>query len=389
MRILILGATGFIGNSIFLSLVPNYKVIIASRKPMDGYKNWKFIDFLQKNDWDEILESIDLVINCIGIIDGDFNMVQTKSPISLYEHCAQKKIKIIHVSAIGAEEEKPISDFLQSKKLTDTYLLKHNDAIVIYPGIVLGSKGRSAQFFKELASLPILPLMKMDNMPFVHINQLTSLVQDIIANFNTFPKQIVAFGTLEPFKRILESLKGGKVRIVQAPNFIFVSLFKIFPKINIGIFNKTTFALSQQDLTKKHQPIFGKVSKLINSKSIERSNYIFEILALLTISFVWVWSGVSSLISWDISLQLMEALTDNIFVAKFAIYLGSILDIVLGVLLFFKKIRKPIIQLQLIFIVGYMLLLSIYSPYFWLHPFGVLSKNIPLIILSYHLLSKK
>jgi len=36
----------------------------------------------------------------------------------------------------------------------------------------------------------------------------------------------------------------------------------------------------------------------------------------------------------------------------------------------------------------YMIILSIGAPYYWIHPFGVLTKNIPLIALSYYLYKK-
>ena len=53
MNILILGATGFIGNAIFYSLVNRHNISIAGRRPIEGYDNWKEIDFLKNNDWDK------------------------------------------------------------------------------------------------------------------------------------------------------------------------------------------------------------------------------------------------------------------------------------------------------------------------------------------------
>jgi len=51
-------------------------------------------------------------------------------------------------------------------------LINNNEAVIIYPGIVLGNGGKSAQFFAEIASLPILPLIKLDNkFVFLQINK--------------------------------------------------------------------------------------------------------------------------------------------------------------------------------------------------------------------------
>jgi len=389
MNILILGATGFIGNGVFLSLVSTHNVTIASRKPIDGYSKWKKVDFLQDNNWDDLLKNIDMVINCIGIIEGDFKKVQSLSPINLYKTCVKKNVKIIHVSAIGAEVENPISEFLKSKKMTDDYLIKNNNATVIYPGIVLGNNGKSVQFFAEIASLPILPLMKMDNLPFVHINQLTVLINDIVMDFSNYSKQIFAFGKIESLKNILESIKGNSIKTIAVPNFVFKFLFLIFPKLSIGIFNKTTFDLSAQDLVANHKPIFKEVSKSIQVNSIQKSNAIFNFIVLIGVSFIWIWSGISSLISWGISMDLMKDLTTNHQIGKAAIYLGSIIDIILGITLFYKKRRKPTLIVQLVMIFGYTILLSLFSPYLWLHPFGVLTKNVALILLSFYLLNRK
>ena len=104
MRILILGGTGFIGKAIFYTLISKkeHEIFIGSRSQIEGYKNWKKIDFAATNNFEEILQNIDLVINAIGIIEGDFENVQANSPLKLYTICKQKSIKIINISAVGA-----------------------------------------------------------------------------------------------------------------------------------------------------------------------------------------------------------------------------------------------------------------------------------------------
>ncbi len=161
MNILILGATGFIGNSIFHSLVADHNITIAGRTPIDGYSKWRYADFLKEIDEDSLLKDIDLVVNAIGIIDGDFNRIQSEAPSKLYKACIEKGIRVLHISAIGADKNNPPTEFLSSKKKTDELLLNYNKAKVIYPGIVIGDRGRSSQFFAELAQFPIIPIFQM------------------------------------------------------------------------------------------------------------------------------------------------------------------------------------------------------------------------------------
>jgi nucleoside-diphosphate-sugar epimerase len=384
MNILILGATGFIGNNIFLSLVTKYKVTIASRYRIESYQNWKKVDFLKNNDWDNLLDGIDLVINAIGIIKGNFERVQTETPIDLYKICISREIKIIHISAIGAEEEHPLTNFLKTKKATDDFLLKYNQSKIIYPGIVIGKNGKSTQFFTEIAQLPIIPLISEKPISFIHINQLTKLIQKIIVDFSAYPKQIFAVSKPEPLKDVFSALKGRKGKFIIIPKVILHLIFLIFPKASIGIFDKSTFKMFLNTSVKNYTPMFPKVSKSIDSNNIISGNSLFQIAILLILSFIWIWSGISSLISWDRSYSLMSEIGANHLFSVLFIWLGSIVDIFLGLAIFSKKYRKRTTILQIITMLAYMLILSIGAPNYWLHPFGVLTKNIPLIALSYY-----
>ncbi len=388
MNILILGATGFIGEAIFHSLVSDYRVSIASRRPIEGFERWKKIDFFQKNDWNDLLRGIDLVINAIGIIEGDFDRVQTKSPMELYQVCYEKNIKIVHISALGAEKKNPSTTFLRTKKITDDYLIKRGNSKVIYPAMVLGRGGRSTQFFVEMARLPIIPVLNSQPMPFIHIRQLTKLIQQVILDFDAYPAQIFALAEPEPIQSVLHAIRGKKGRFITVPQFFFQAIFTCFPKASLGIFNRDTYKLYNESTVDEYPILFPKASQLIESKNCISSDEFPQFFALMAVSFIWIWSGISSLISWDESLEIMNEIGANNQFAILFIWLGSLVDIVLGIAVFAKKYRKKIILIQLLVMGIYMLILTVFAPHYWLHPFGVLSKNIPLIALSYYLLKK-
>ena len=389
MRIFILGATGFIGNAVFHSLVAENIVTIGGRTPIDGYDNWKFIDFTKENNWNELLIDIDLVINAIGIIDGDFEQIQTKSPLKLFETCIKKGISIINISAVGAEKENPPIPFLKTKKITDDFLLSYDHAKIIYPGIVLGKGALSTQFFAEMAQFPIIPLLNSQNPPAIHISQLTALIKNVVENFETYPKQIFAVAKSESLEKILTAIRGKKGIFFKTSTFLPKFFFAIFPKASIGIFNKNMLTMLSSISADDYQPICEEASLKINSKELSRSNYFPMIFALLAISFIWIWSGISSLISWNESLSTMKEIGANQQYAVLFIYAGSIVDIVLGIAVFWKKWRKPILLFQILFVLIYTIILSVLAPHYWLHPLGVLSKNIPLIALTYYLYQGK
>ncbi|HMV81057.1 MAG TPA: SDR family oxidoreductase [Leptospiraceae bacterium] len=404
MNILLLGASGFIGNAIFNSLSSEHKVTAGGRRKLDGMKFWKYADFSVRTDWDEILQGIDLVINAVGIVEGDFRRIQTETPLELYESCIRKKIRIIHISAIGAEKEKPVSEFLSTKKETDSFLLNYENARIIYPGIVLGKNGKSSQFFAEVASLPAVPVLSDEKMPFIHISQLVILVEEVIKNFIEYPKQIFALSEPEEIQEIYNAMRGRKALFFKIPSFLMNVFFFLFPSARIGIFQKDLFKIMQtvnaDDYIKKDNinlaeedgkikpsgtVVFPSVSGQLQSSEITASDSLSYAVSLLSVSFIWIWSAVSSLVSWDVSYQLMKETGAGHDLSAASIWAGSIADLVMGYLVFIKKYRKRILLLQILLVLTYTAILTVFASHHWFHPFGTVAKNIPLLALSLHL----
>ncbi|WP_237748538.1 DoxX-like family protein [Nitrincola nitratireducens] len=71
--------------------------------------------------------------------------------------------------------------------------------------------------------------------------------------------------------------------------------------------------------------------------------------------------------------------------ADISILSGSVLDILIGIWLLLGKKLKRCFQLQMIVIVTYTLLLTAIDPSLWLHPFGPLTKNVPILVMIYGL----
>lgn len=388
MNVLVLGASGFIGNALFHALAQQHNVTIACRNPIDGYTQWKHVDLTTDNDWESILNGIELVVNAIGIIEGDLQQVQTTAPLQLYKHCVTKNISVIHISAIGAEKENPPTEFLRTKKQTDDFLISYDKARVVYPGVVLGTSGRSSQFFAEMAGFPVIPLLSKKPVSFVHINQLCGLVNKMVSNMEQYPKQVFAVAQPESLKAIMNAIKGKKGLYVKMPRWPFKLLFALFPKINLGILNKNTFLLLNEITPEDYEPMFSAVSPLLKPGNLTKSSVFPYLSAIAAIAFIWIFSGVASLISWDTSYALMQEIGANHQLSVLLIWLGSLADILLGIAVFSKKYRKGVILLQVLTMLAYMAILTIATPHYWMHPFGVLAKNIPLLALSYYVYRK-
>ncbi|NQZ11877.1 MAG: NAD-dependent dehydratase [Algicola sp.] len=104
--------------------------------------------------------------------------------------------------------------------------------------------------------------------------------------------------------------------------------------------------------------------------------------ALYSLSFVWIFTGLTSIFfSPQIGYDLLAS--NNIIgvAADIAVYSGGILDILLGLWLLTGKRIKRCCIIQIAVIVAYTVLLTLIDASFWLHPFGPLTKNLPIIVL--------
>lgn len=135
MRVLIVGASGFIGSYITASFLNDHHEVVACVRDIEKTKN-RFplakvikcdlnIDITPKS-WINRLKNIDVVVNVAGVLnssgDNDIENVHIKGPQSLFEACSNVKVKrIIHISALGIDEEKT-TEYSITKKSTDNYL---------------------------------------------------------------------------------------------------------------------------------------------------------------------------------------------------------------------------------------------------------------------------
>jgi len=112
-------------------------------------------------------------------------------------------------------------------------------------------------------------------------------------------------------------------------------------------------------------------------------------LIRITLATVWLTTGALSLGIFPVqeSLNLLERVGLYGDFAQAVLYLAALMDIVFGALTLFKP-SKALWLTQAITIVGYTLIISLWLPEFWLHPFGPILKNLPILILLWLLYKK-
>ena len=174
MRIVLLGATGFLGHHVLPALSKAGHDCIALTRYKPGCRDLSVLPRVrvqQQKSWDsealaERFEDADAVVNMVGILNekgrnGEgFRKAHVELVESAVEACRRTGIsRFIQVSAVGAGEGS--SHYLQSKGEGEAFLKGADDmhVTIIQPSVIFG---RGDDFFNRFATLvkisPFLPL---------------------------------------------------------------------------------------------------------------------------------------------------------------------------------------------------------------------------------------
>lgn len=169
MRILLTGATGYIGKRLLLTLLEDgHEVICCVRDPNRfNYNNYPKeniqlikVDFLEKESLASIPNDIDIayyLIHSMSSNSGDFSEMEALCARNFKNRLEQTKVKqVIYLSGIINEEE--LSKHLSSRKNVEAILGEGNYALTtLKAGIIVGSGSASFEIIRDLVEkLPVM-----------------------------------------------------------------------------------------------------------------------------------------------------------------------------------------------------------------------------------------
>lgn len=410
MRILLVGASGFIGRHLTEALLARHQVLWAARTPPPfdhASLTYLPVDLVRDTDcdaWIRRLDGVDVVINAAGILREHglqtFDAIHVRAPVALFDACAQRGIgRVIQLSALGADADAQ-SAYHRSKKAADDHLRKLPlSSVVVQPSLVFGTDGISAELFCQLAALPLLllPGRGLQLVQPVHIDDLVALIGALVESPQVPPRIVASGPRAITLKDFLRELRKGMALLPAPCLSVPMTLVRLTANLARWLPGTLLDPDTLQMLERGNTGSCEDMARLTGRMPRDYAQFIrdgFErttlrqrallgwLLPLLrgSIAAVWIVTAFVSAFVYPVesSLQLLAAVGLHGAIATLALYGAALLDLVLGVLSLVIR-RRWLWMAQIVLILGYTLAITLRLPEFWAHPYGPLLKNLPML----------
>lgn len=410
--ILITGATGFIGSHLATALADaGHQVICAVKATHTDNITSRFsyisVDYtcdFDINVWETRLKGVDVAINAVGILREHgrqtFAALHERAPRALFEACVATGVRVVQISALGADEEARSRYHLSKKAADDALLGSWKRSVVVQPSLVYGRGGASARLFNLLASLPVIPLPGPGNQRIqpIHIDDLTDAITALVETDRFSGCRIPLVGpeplTLRCYLRELRRLMGlGTARFLHIPLPLIGATAQVSQWLGQGLMDIETWqmlqrgntadASSTRELLGREPRSVGAFASCWDVGELRLSALLGWLQPLLRVSIaaVWLVAGVVSMGIYPVqeSYALLARVGITGSLAPVALYGAAAIDMAFGLGTLFLRHRTLLWIAQAVLIVLYTFTITFFLPEFWLHPFGPLVKNLPIL----------
>lgn len=420
MRILLTGASGFIGQHLLQALLAEgHEVVCAVRRvnktgdPRLSFIHADFTKDTDKSAWLARLSGIEAVINTVGIFRESgaqtFDRLHVRAPRALFAACAESHEvhMVVQLSALGADQDADTAYHL-SKKAADDYLASLPvRAAIVQPSLVYGSDGASARVFKALASMPFA--LRFGDAPQlvqpVHVDDVAAAIvallrrrlyldQDQDHEGSTRRIPLVGPEAL-PFTGYLAALRAsmgmGRLRVLRLPGGIARGLARFGRWLPGGLLDPEALRMLDRGNSGDPGPLLrllGRPARPIASFVLEpraeraraKLDWLLPILRI-SIALVWIVTAIVSAFVYPVadSHELLARTGIPQALRPLMLYGASAFDLLLGLGILGLERRRRLWLAQLGLIGFYTVAIAWKLPEFLVHPYGPLTKNLPML----------
>lgn len=416
MKILLTGAHGFIGGRLAIALAAAGHRLVCPVRRRTGrgavtgadYVPMDFAQAITPAAWLPLLDGVDLVVNTVGIFreraGADFDTLHVRAPVALFRAAAQAGVRgAIQFSALGADGG-AVSAFQRSKRVADDALRALPvAAAVLQPSLVYGGGGASAALFNRLAALPVvmLPAGGRQNVQPVHVDDVVDAVLELVRDWPRGAGTIALCGPVAlALRDYLAALRHGmglrpRQRVVPVPRWMAGLAARAAGVLPGALLDPAALAMLERGNTADPGPFAALLGRRprgacafiarADAAGVRLRAVLDGLLPWLrgAVAAVWLWTAAVSLGLYprESSLALLAQAGVPPPAAPYALYGAAALDLALGLLipLWRGRRRRALWLAQAALILGYTAIITVRLPEFWLHPFGPMSKNLPML----------
>lgn len=416
MRILLTGASGFIGQHLLPALLrEGHDVLCAVRTPKNSddprlrYVQADFVHDTEKSVWAARLTGIDAVINLVGIFresgSQTFERLHRDTPRALFAACADapQVQTVVQLSALGADSEADTPYHLTKKAADDVLAALPLRAYIVQPSLVYGKGGASARMFKTLASLPFA--LRFGSAPQlvqpVHIDDVVEAILGLLRGRLPPPpgmtvQRVPLVGPQAlPFIDYLAALRKGmgmgRLRVLPLPGMLARAMAKCGRWLPGGLLDADALrmldrgnagdpAAITQLLGRAPKPISAFVTDPQAERTLAKLGWLLPTLRWSIVA-VWLATAIVSfgLYPVDASYDLLARTGIPPSLQPLMLYGAAGFDLLLGLGIAFLPRRRLLWLAQFGLIGFYTIVIAWKLPEFLLHPYGPLTKNLPML----------
>ncbi|MFD0988033.1 SDR family oxidoreductase [Methyloligella solikamskensis] len=419
MRILVTGASGFIGAAICARMIAEGHAVVGAGRPGGsplprGLACEVTVDMARAkspDDWTPHLCNIEAVVNCAGLLQagsaGTPSDLHIAGVDALFAACEAEGIRrIVHISALGVAEDSP-TEFAKSKHQGDEVLMTRDlDWVVLRPSVVLGRSayGGSA-LIRGLAALPILPLITRSGP--LQVVALDDVVESVVFFLKPDAPSRLVLELAGPERLSFEEVVAAYRRwfcwppaqTVRLPDAIGSLLFSLGDFAGALGWRPPVRSTARKEILRGSTGDPGPWMEAtgIKPQSLKQmlettppsvqerwfaKLFFLKPLTLIVFAAFWLVSGLIALgPGYAEGVEIMESAGTGAL-AKPIVIGGALADIVLGLAMLYRPTARPALIAAFILCILYLVVGTVLAPQMWSTPLGIFTKVVPIMALN-------